>query len=179
ATGPLIWGQPGTNGQHAFYQLIHQGTQLIPCDFLAAANSHNPLGEHHPILISNFLAQTEALMKGKTAEEARAELVAAGLFGTALEELVPAKTFSGNRPTNSFLYPKLTPQVLGALIALYEHKIFTQGVIWEINSFDQMGVELGKQLAKRILPELSSEQPVTGHDGSTNSLIKAYKALRD
>ena len=179
ATGPVIWGQPGTNGQHAFYQLIHQGTQLIPCDFLAAANSHNPLGEHHPILISNFLAQTEALMKGKTAEEARAELAATGLSGDALEELVPAKTFSGNRPTNSFLYPKLTPQVLGALIALYEHKIFTQGVIWEINSFDQMGVELGKQLAKKILPELNGPDAVSSHDSSTNGLVNAYKALRE
>ncbi len=177
ATGPVIWGQPGTNGQHAFYQLIHQGTQLIPCDFLAAANSHNPLGEHHPILISNFLAQTEALMKGKTAEEARAELEATGLSGDALEELVPAKTFSGNRPTNSFLYPKLTPQVLGALIALYEHKIFTQGVIWEINSFDQMGVELGKQLAKKILPELNGPDAVTSHDSSTNGLVNAYKSV--
>ncbi len=179
ATGPVIWGQPGTNGQHAFYQLIHQGTQLIPCDFLAASISHNPLGEHHPILISNFLAQTEALMKGKTAEEARAELAAAGLSGDALEELVPAKTFSGNRPTNSFLYPKLTPQVLGALIALYEHKIFTQGVIWEINSFDQMGVELGKQLAKKILPELNGPDAVSSHDSSTNGLVNAYKALRE
>jgi glucose-6-phosphate isomerase len=179
ATGPVIWGQPGTNGQHAFYQLIHQGTQLIPCDFLAAANSHNPLGEHHPILISNFLAQTEALMRGKTAAEARVELSAAGVSGDMLEELVPAKTFSGNRPTNSFIYPKLTPYVLGALIALYEHKIFTQGVIWQINSFDQMGVELGKQLAKKILPELTDDKPVTGHDASTNGLINAYKTLRE
>lgn len=178
ATGPVIWGQPGTNGQHAFYQLIHQGTQLIPCDFLAAANNHNPLGEHHPILISNFLAQTEALMKGKTAAEARAELSAGGVSGDILNALVPAKTFPGNRPTNSFLYPKLTPFVLGSLIALYEHKIFTQGVIWQINSFDQMGVELGKQLAKKILPELSGDKPVTGHDASTNGLIKAFKALR-
>ncbi len=179
ATGPVIWGQPGTNGQHAFYQLIHQGTQLIPCDFLAAANSHNPLGEHHPILISNFLAQTEALMKGKTAAEARAELSAAGMSGDMLEELVSSKTFSGNRPTNTFIYPKLTPYVLGALIALYEHKIFTQGVIWQINSFDQMGVELGKQLAKKILPELIGDKPVIGHDASTTGLIHAYKALRE
>ncbi|HEY4692228.1 MAG TPA: hypothetical protein VIH16_02255, partial [Bellilinea sp.] len=179
ATGPVIWGQPGTNGQHAFYQLIHRGTQLIPCDFLAAANSYNPLGEHHPILISNFLAQTEALMKGKTAEEARLELKAAGNSGDALDELAAAKTFSGNRPTNSFFYPKLTPRVLGALIALYEHKIFTQGVIWEINSFDQMGVELGKQLAKKILPELAGKEPVSGHDASTIGLINAYKALRE
>ncbi|OGN82372.1 MAG: glucose-6-phosphate isomerase [Chloroflexi bacterium GWB2_54_36] len=179
STGPVIWGQPGTNGQHAFYQLIHQGTQLIPCDFLAAANSQNPLGDHQAILVSNFLAQTEALMMGKTPEEARAELGAAGYSGTQLEELIPAKTFPGNRPTNSFLYPKLTPRVLGALIALYEHKIFTQGVIWEINSFDQMGVELGKQLAKKILPELAGVETVTNHDSSTNGLINAYKAYRE
>ena len=179
ATGPVIWGQPGTNGQHAFYQLIHQGTQLIPCDFLAAANSHNALGEHHPILLSNYLAQTEALMKGKTSDEARAELAKEGYAGGALELLVRAKTFPGNRPTNSFLYPKLTPQVLGALIALYEHKIFTQGVIWNINSFDQMGVELGKQLAKKILPELVGEERVTGHDPSTDGLINAIKAMRE
>jgi glucose-6-phosphate isomerase len=179
STGPVIWGQPGTNGQHAFYQLIHQGTKLIPCDFLAAANSHNPLGEHHPILLSNYLAQTEALMKGKTAEEARAELEREGYTGEQLELLVRAKTFPGNRPTNSFLYPKLTPQVLGALIALYEHKIFTQGVIWNINSFDQMGVELGKQLAKKILPELAGGEAVTGHDSSTNGLINAIKSMRE
>jgi glucose-6-phosphate isomerase len=178
STGPLIWGQPGTNGQHAFYQLIHQGTKLIPCDFLAAANSHNPLGEHHPILLSNYLAQTEALMKGKTPGEARAELAAEGYSGARLEALAQAKTFPGNRPTNSFLYPKLTPETLGSLIALYEHKIFTQGVIWDINSFDQMGVELGKQLAKQILPELSGEGQVTSHDSSTNGLINAIKSLR-
>ena len=179
STGPVIWGQPGTNGQHAFYQLIHQGTQLIPCDFLAAANSHNPLGDHQAILVSNFLAQTEALMKGKTPEEARVELEAAGYSGEQLEELIPAKTFPGNRPTNSFLYPKLTPRVLGALIALYEHKIFTQGVIWGINSFDQMGVELGKQLAKKILPELAGTEAVSNHDSSTNGLIHVYKAQRE
>ncbi len=164
STGPVIWGQPGTNGQHAFYQLIHQGTKLIPCDFMAAVHSQNPLGEHHPILLSNFLAQTEALMKGKTPEEARAELTKEGFSGAQLETLVPAKTFPGNRPTNSFLYTRLTPEVLGSLIALYEHKIFTQGVIWNINSFDQMGVELGKQLAKKILPELAGEDRVTSHD---------------
>ena len=179
STGPVIWGQPGTNGQHAFYQLIHQGTQLIPCDFLAAANSHNPLGDHQAILVSNFLAQTEALMKGKTPEEARVELEAAGYSGEQLEELIPAKTFPGNRPTNSFLYPKLTPRVLGALIALYEHKIFTQGVIWGINSFDQMGVELGKQLAKKILPELAGTEAVSNHDSSTNGLIHVYKTQRE
>lgn len=177
ATGPIIWGQPGTNGQHAFYQLIHQGTRLIPCDFLAAANSQNPLGDHHPILLSNYLAQTEALMKGKTAAEARAELTAEGVTGDRLELLVPHKTFPGNRPTNSFLYPMLTPRILGTLIALYEHKIFTQGVIWNVNSFDQWGVELGKQLAKKILPELSTPGEVTSHDSSTNGLINAIKSL--
>ncbi|HVP22136.1 MAG TPA: glucose-6-phosphate isomerase [Anaerolineaceae bacterium] len=177
STGPVIWGQPGTNGQHSFYQLIHQGTKLIPCDFLAAAHSHNPLGEHQPILLSNYLAQTEALMKGKTPEEARAELVKEGVSGAQLETLVQAKTFPGNRPTNSFLYPKLTPEILGSLIALYEHKIFTQGVIWNVNSFDQWGVELGKQLAKKILPELSGEGQVTSHDSSTNGLINAIKSL--
>jgi glucose-6-phosphate isomerase len=179
STGPVIWGQPGTNGQHAFYQLIHQGTKLIPCDFLAAVESHNPLGEHHPILLSNFFAQTEALMKGKTPGEARAELAAEGYAGARLDNLVPAKTFPGNRPTNSFLYKKLTPEVLGALIALYEHKIFTQGVIWNINSFDQMGVELGKQLAKKILPELPGEGQVTSHDSSTNGLINTFKSWRE
>lgn len=177
STGPVIWGQPGTNGQHAFYQLIHQGTKLIPCDFLAAAHSHNPLGEHHTILLSNYLAQTEALMRGKTPDEARAGLEAEGCSGAQLETLVPAKTFTGNRPTNSFLYSKLTPQVLGALIALYEHKIFTQGAIWDINSFDQMGVELGKQLAKKILPELSGDKQVTSHDSSTNGLINTIRSL--
>ncbi len=174
-TGPIIWGQPGTNGQHAFYQLIHQGTRLVPCDFLAAARSHNPRGDHHPILLSNYLAQTEALMKGKTADEARAELSAQGLSWAALEALVPHKTFPGNRPTNSILYPKLTPAVLGSLIALYEHKIFTQGAIWDVNSFDQWGVELGKQLANVILPELKGGAPVQGHDSSTDGLINAIK----
>jgi glucose-6-phosphate isomerase len=178
STGPIIWGQPGTNGQHAFYQLIHQGAQLIPCDFLAAVTSHNPLGEHHSILLSNFLAQTEALMKGRTPEEARAELVAEGHAGEQLEKLVAAQTFPGNKPTNSFFYPKLTPQVLGSLIALYEHKIFTQGVIWNINSFDQMGVELGKQLAKAILPELKGNEGISTHDSSTNGLINYFKSIR-
>ena len=177
-TGPIIWGQPGANGQHAFYQLIHQGTKLIPADFLAPARSHHPVGQHHAILIANFLAQTEALMKGKTEEEVRAELLAQGVDEADLALLVPAKTFPGNRPTNSFLFPKLTPQTLGSLIALYEHKIFTQGVIWNINSFDQMGVELGKVLAKAILPELAGDDPVTTHDSSTNGLINAFKALR-
>jgi glucose-6-phosphate isomerase len=177
-TGPIIWGQPGTNGQHAFYQLIHQGTRLIPCDFLAAAQSHNPLGEHHSILISNYLAQPEALMIGRTPAEAREELAAAGCSGERLERLIAAKTFEGNRPTNSFLYPRLTPEVLGSLIALYEHKIFTQGVIWNINSFDQMGVELGKQLAKTVLPELAGDNEVASHDPSTNGLINYYKRMR-
>ena len=176
-TGPIIWGQPGTNGQHAFYQLIHQGTKLIPCDFLAAAQSQNPLGDHHPILLSNYLAQAEALMRGKTPDEARAELAAQGLSGAELEALVPHKTFPGDRPTNAFLYPKLTPAVLGALIAIYEHKIFTQGAIWDVNSFDQWGVELGKQLAKVILPELKQEAEVHSHDASTNGLINTIKKM--
>jgi glucose-6-phosphate isomerase len=178
STGPIIWGQPGTNGQHAFYQLIHQGTKLIPCDFLAPAQSHNPIGEHHPILLSNFFAQTEALMKGKTPEEVRAELVAQGVAGEVLARLVPAKTFEGNKPSSSFLFKKLTPGTLGALIALYEHKIFVQGVIWNVNSFDQMGVELGKQLARTILPELAGDAPVRSHDSSTNGLIDHYKQIR-
>ena len=177
-TGPIIWGQPGTNGQHAFYQLIHQGTKLIPCDFLAAAQSQNPLGEHQTLLLSNYFAQTEALMKGRTPDEARAGLLAAGHEGPELEMLVAAKTFPGNRPTNSFLYPKLTPETLGSLIALYEHKTFTQGAIWDINSFDQWGVELGKQLAKVILPELRGEERVGSHDSSTNGLINYYKRCR-
>ena len=181
-TGPVIWGQPGTNGQHAFYQLIHQGTDLVPCDFLAPARSHNPLGRHHDILIANFLAQTEALMRGRTTAEARAELADAGVSGPDLEVLAAAKTFAGNRPTNTFLFRQLTPATLGALIACYEHKIFTQGVIWNINSFDQMGVELGKQLAAAILPALTADAPEAGrgagHDSSTDGLIRAYRHLR-
>jgi glucose-6-phosphate isomerase len=177
-TGPVIWGEPGTNGQHAFYQLIHQGTKLIPCDFLAPARTHNPLGEHHKMLLANFFAQTEALMHGKTEEEARQELEGQGLPEDRLSLLARAKSFSGNRPTNSILFKELTPRTLGTLIALYEHKIFTQGVIWNINSFDQMGVELGKKLAGDILKELADNAPVTGHDSSTNGLINAYKALR-
>jgi glucose-6-phosphate isomerase len=175
STGPVIWGEPGTNGQHAFYQLIHQGTKLVPCDFLAPMESHNPLGEHHRILMSNFFAQTEALMRGKTADEVRAELKKSGLSGAELEALVPHKVFEGNRPTNSILFPRLTPRVLGSLIGLYEHKIFVQGIIWNINSYDQWGVELGKQLAKTILPELSAPSEVTSHDSSTNGLIHYYK----
>jgi glucose-6-phosphate isomerase len=174
ATGPVIWGEPGTNGQHAFYQLIHQGTKIIPADFLAPIETHNPVGQHHKILLSNFFAQTEALMKGKTADEARAELTMAGVSGDVLESLVPHKVFEGNRPTNSIMFRKLTPRTLGSLIALYEHKIFVQGIIWRINSFDQWGVELGKQLAKAILPELQDKRSVTTHDSSTNGLINRY-----
>jgi glucose-6-phosphate isomerase len=178
ATGPVIWGEPGTNGQHAFYQLIHQGTRLVPADFLAPAISHNPIGEHHSILLSNFFAQTEALMNGKTAEEAAAELRREGRGEEEIRRLAPHKVFEGNRPTNSILFRKLTPRVLGSLIAMYEHKIFVQGVIWNIFSFDQWGVELGKQLAGKILPELGDDRPVAGHDGSTNALINAYKEMR-
>lgn len=167
STGPIIWGEPGTNGQHAFYQLIHQGTQLIPADFIAPAISHNPLGDHHTKLLSNFFAQTEALMNGKTAEECAAEGVP--------EKLIPFKVFEGNKPTNSILVKQLTPHVLGELIAMYEHKIFVQGVIWNIYSFDQWGVELGKQLANKILPELKTDAIVSSHDSSTNALINLYK----
>jgi glucose-6-phosphate isomerase len=178
STGPIIFGQPGTNGQHAFYQLMHQGSALIPCDFIAAAQSHHKLGDHHELLISNYIAQTEALMLGKTFDDAKAELMAAGVSGDRLEELAAAKTFKGNRPSNSILYRKLTPETLGSLIALYEHKIFVQGAIWNINSFDQMGVELGKQLAKTVLGDLAGTEPVKSHDCSTNGLINHYKALR-
>ncbi len=179
STGPIVWGQPGTNGQHAFYQLIHQGTKLVPSDFLAPARSHHPVGRHHSILLANFFAQTEALMRGRTADETRAELLEEGVEeGPQLELLTAAKRFEGNRPTNSLLFRELTPDTLGRLIALYEHKIFTQGTIWGINSFDQMGVELGKQLAKAVLPELDGDDPVDGHDSSTNGLIGAFKALR-
>jgi len=177
-TGPVIWGEPGTNGQHAFYQLIHQGTKMIPCDFLAPIETQNPLGRHHAILLSNFFAQTEALMKGKTPDEVRGELKAQGLSGDKLEALLPHKVFPGNRPTNSIMFQKLTPFTLGSLIALYEHKIFTQGIIWNINSFDQWGVDLGKQLAKAILPELDGPAAVASHDSSTNGLINHYKEHR-
>jgi glucose-6-phosphate isomerase len=176
ATGPVIWGEPGTNGQHAFYQLIHQGTQLIPCDFIAPAISHNPTGDHHPKLLSNFFAQTEALMNGKTKEEVELEM--SKLTEAERSKLAPFKVFEGNRPTNSFLVKKITPFELGKLIAAYEHKIFVQGVIWNIYSFDQWGVELGKQLANKILPELITEEAVAGHDSSTNGLINAYKKMR-
>ncbi|MEQ8702414.1 MAG: glucose-6-phosphate isomerase [Phaeodactylibacter sp.] len=177
-TGPIIWGEPGTNGQHAFYQLIHQGTKLIPCDFIAPAISHHPIGDHHVKLLSNFFAQTEALMMGKTEAEVRAELEAAGKSEAEIEALLPFKVFEGNRPTNSLLLKQVTPRSLGSLIALYEHKIFVQGVIWNIFSFDQWGVELGKQLAKNILPELEGEGDVFSHDASTNGLINAWKEMR-
>ncbi len=178
STGPIIWGEPGTNGQHAFYQLIHQGTKLVPCDFLAPVETKNPVGRHHPMLLSNFFAQTEALMRGKTADEVRAELADDGLAGEELEALVPHKVFPGNKPTNSILFQKLTPHALGGLIAMYEHKTFVQSVIWDVNAFDQWGVELGKQLARKILPELDDYDDVKGHDGSTNGLINYYKAHR-
>jgi glucose-6-phosphate isomerase len=174
-TGPVIWGEPGTNGQHAFYQLIHQGTQIIPCDFIAPAISHNPIGDHHVKLLSNFFAQTEAFMKGKTAKEAKEELLKAGKNEEEIKKLVPFKTFNGNKPTNTFFIKKITPYTLGQLIALYEHKIFVQGIIWNIFSYDQWGVELGKQLANKILPELQNSEPISCHDCSTNGLINWYK----
>ncbi|XP_022343170.2 glucose-6-phosphate isomerase-like [Crassostrea virginica] len=177
-TGPIIWGEPGTNGQHAFYQLIHQGTRLIPCDFLMPVKTQNPIqnGLHHEILTANFLAQTEALMKGKSTDEARQELVKSGMSQADIEHILPHKVFEGNRPSNSILFQKLTPFTLGFLIAMYEHKIFVQGTIWDINSYDQWGVELGKQLAKVIQPELKGKDPVSSHDGSTNGLINFIKA---
>jgi glucose-6-phosphate isomerase len=175
-TGPILWGGLGNNGQHAFYQLLHQGTHLVPADFLAPAHSPNPIGDHHAILLANCLAQAEALMVGKTEAQARAELEKQGLSGEALEKLLPYKVFPGNRPSTSLFYRRMTPKVLGSLLALYEHKVFTQGVIWNINSFDQWGVELGKQLANAILPELKGEQPVAGHDASTVGLIEFCRA---
>ncbi|MCD6211768.1 MAG: glucose-6-phosphate isomerase [Sulfurovum sp.] len=174
-TGAVVWGEPGTNGQHAFYQLIHQGTKLIPSDFIATAQTLNPVGKHHTILLSNFFAQTEALAFGKTREAVEAEFKAAGKSMDEVSDLIPHKIFEGNHPTNSILIKKITPRSLGKLIALYEHKIFVQGVIWNIYSFDQWGVELGKQLAGKILPELEEESVVTGHDASTNGLIKRWK----
>jgi glucose-6-phosphate isomerase len=177
ATGPIVWGQVGTLSQHSFFQLLHQGTHLVPCDFLVAAESHYELGEHHAILLANCLAQAEALMRGKTEQEVRAELAPLGLAEDKLKLLVAAKTFPGNRPSNLLLFKKLTPKVLGSLIALYEHKIFVQGAIWNINSFDQMGVELGKELAKAILPELSGEK-IGQHDASTSALIETVKRWR-
>jgi glucose-6-phosphate isomerase len=175
STGPVVWGEAGTNGQHAFYQLIHQGAKLIPVDLIAPVETHNPVGNHHVLLLSNFLAQAEALMKGKNAAEVRAELASSGLTGDALERLIPHKVFEGNRPSTSILIQKITPRSLGSLIALYEHRIFVQGIVWDVNSFDQWGVELGKQLAKAILPELTSSNAVKSHDSSTNGLINACK----
>ncbi|HEM7544656.1 TPA: glucose-6-phosphate isomerase [Providencia rettgeri] len=177
-TGPIIWGEPGTNGQHAFYQLIHQGTKMIPCDFIAPAVTHNPLGDHHEKLLSNFFAQTEALAFGKTREVVDAEFAAQGKNVADMEYVAPYKVFEGNRPTNSILLKSITPYSLGALIAMYEHKIFTQGAILNIFTFDQWGVELGKQLASRILPELENSDTVSSHDSSTNGLINSYKAWR-
>jgi glucose-6-phosphate isomerase (EC 5.3.1.9) len=177
-TGPIVWGEPGTNGQHAFYQLIHQGSKVVPCDFIAPAKSHNPLSDHHDKLLANFFAQTEALMKGKSAAEVKDELIEQGKNPDEIEKLLPFKVFEGNRPTNSVLVEKITPKTLGSLIAMYEHKIFVQGVIWDINSFDQWGVELGKQLAGKILPELKGDNKITTHDSSTNGLINAYKRMR-
>ncbi len=177
-TGPVVWGEPGTNGQHAFYQLIHQGTKMVPADFLAPALSHNPVGEHHMILLSNFFAQTEALMRGKSEEEVTADLRKEGRSDGEIAKLLPYRVFEGNRPTNSILFRTLTPRVLGSLIAMYEHKIFVQGVLWNIFSFDQWGVELGKQLAGRIQTELKNEKPVASHDSSTNGLINAFKKMR-
>jgi glucose-6-phosphate isomerase len=182
-TGPIIWGEPGTNGQHAFYQLIHQGTKLIPCDFIASAKSHNPLGDHHVKLMANFFAQTEALMRGKSADEVRADLETQGLSEDRIQALLPHKIFPGNRPTNSILLDKLTPKTLGMLVAAYEHKIFVQGIIWRINSFVQWGVELGKVLAKTILSEeerlLAGEDvDLSHHDASTAGLLQAFAAKR-
>ncbi len=177
STGPVIWGEPGTNGQHAFYQLIHQGSKLIPADFIAAACSQNPLGRHHTLLMANFFAQTEALMRGKTPAEARQDLQAQNLSEERLAALLPHKVFEGNRPTNSLLIDRLTPFALGKLIALYEHKIFVQGAIWQVNSYDQWGVELGKALANSILPEMTQSGEVSSHDSSTNGLIARYKAV--
>jgi len=178
STGPVIWGEPGTNGQHAFYQLIHQGTKIIPADFIAPIETHNPIGAHHPILLSNFFAQTEALMKGKTGNEVRAELTKEGVSGDRQDLLAGHKMFKGNRPTSSILVQKINPRTLGSLVALYEHKIFVQGIIWRINSFDQWGVELGKQLAKAILPELEGDKHIISHDSSTNGLINYYKTKK-
>ena len=177
-TGPIIWGEPGTNGQHAFYQLIHQGTKVIPCDFIVPAISHNPIGDHHVKLISNFFAQTEALAFGKTKEQVIAEFEAKGTAKDKYESIVPFKVFEGNRPTNSFLVKEITPRTLGMLVAMYEHKIFVQGSIWNIYSFDQFGVELGKQLANKIIPELQNDEVISSHDSSTNGLINAYKKMK-
>jgi glucose-6-phosphate isomerase len=179
STGPIIWGEPGTNGQHAFYQLIHQGTKLVPSDFIAAVKSHNPLGDHQQILLSNFIAQPEALMRGKTHNQALQELEAEGRSDEEIKRLLPHKVFLGNRPSTAILMDQLTPRTLGSLIAIYEHKIFTQGAIWNLNPFDQWGVELGKQLAKSIYHDLTTAGPTISHDSSTNALINVCKALKD
>jgi glucose-6-phosphate isomerase len=179
ATGPVIWGEPGTNGQHAFYQLIHQGTLLIPSDFIAPANSHNAIGDHHVKLLSNFFAQTEALLNGKSENEVMVEFMKTSMDEKDVKRLTPYKVFEGNKPTNSFLLKEINPFTLGSLIALYEHKIFVQGVIWNVFSFDQWGVELGKQLANKVLPELENNDTISSHDASTNGLINAYKAFRN
>jgi glucose-6-phosphate isomerase len=178
STGPVIWGKPGTNAQHSFFQLIHQGTQMIPADFLAPAINHNKVDGHHEILLSNFFAQTEALMKGKTPDEVEAELKAEGKTEMQIKQLKPHKVFQGNKPTNSIIYTKLTPGTLGSIIAMYEHKVFVQGILWDVNSFDQWGVELGKQLAKKILPQLQDNSEITSHDSSTNGLINYYKRVK-
>ena len=178
ATGMIVWGEPGTNGQHSFYQLIHQGTHMVPADFLAPINSHHPIGEHHSILLSNCIAQTEALMLGKTPGEARAELELQGMEEDALEALLPYKVFPGNRPTNTLLFNQLDPYTMGMLVALYEHKVLVQSIIWNINAFDQWGVEFGKQLASKLLPELQRKEPVFAHDSSTNGLINHILARR-
>jgi glucose-6-phosphate isomerase len=177
-TGPIIWGEPGTDGQHAFYQLIHQGTKLVPCDFIIPARSFDKVGDHHEKLISNFFAQTEALMRGKTEKEIIEEFENEGKKLKDINHLVPFKIFHGNKPTNSILFKELTPKSLGSIIAMYEHKIFVQGVIWNIFSFDQWGVELGKQLAQKILPELGNNEEIKSHDSSTNNLINYYKKIR-
>jgi glucose-6-phosphate isomerase len=177
-TGPIVWGEPGTVGQHSFYQLIHQGTDVIPCDFLIAANPHEQIPPHHEKLVANVLAQSEALMLGKTKDEVVAELTAQGLSKEQIRALTPHKMFPGNRPSNTIIYPKLTPEVLGSLVALYEHKVFVQGTIWDVNSYDQWGVELGKQLAKALLPKVEGTASPKGHDSSTQGLLAAYHKLR-
>ncbi|ACN16241.1 Pgi [Desulforapulum autotrophicum HRM2] len=178
ATSPIVWGEPGTNGQHAFYQLLHQGTQIVPCDFLVPAISHNPLGDHHALLVANCFAQAEALMKGRGEQEVTREMTAKGMDGEKLGRLLPHRVFHGNRPSNTIVFKQLTPEVLGAIIAMYEHKIFVQGVVWNIFSFDQWGVELGKALASQIFPELADHETVVTHDGSTNGLINVFKQMR-
>uniref|UniRef100_A0A0L8H417 Glucose-6-phosphate isomerase n=2 Tax=Octopus bimaculoides TaxID=37653 RepID=A0A0L8H417_OCTBM len=179
-TGPIVWGEPGTNGQHAFYQLLHQGTRLVPCDFLIPVKTHNPIGDgiHHEILLSNFLAQTKALMKGRKEDEILEELKKSGMAEDRIKMILPQKVFKGNRPTNSIVFSKLTPFMLGALIAMYEHKIFVQGIVWDINSYDQWGVELGKVFAKTIQPQLKGDEAITSHDASTNGLISFIKKER-